>query len=71
MIIVFAIGFILGVATSFAIFRICSAGALVIDVSDTSDGPYMFLRIFKSIDFITKKKYICLRVNAEGIIPHK
>lgn len=69
---IFIIGYIFGIVSAFlSIYIRMNAGVLRIDHSDPFDSPYMFLEISKNIEYITKKKYILLKVRAEDFIPRK
>ena len=61
-------GMIVGiVATVIGVLRL-HVGVLQIDFSDPDDGPYMFLRVSKGANYISRKKYVLLRVSTENLI---
>lgn len=60
----FAIGFI---SACIAVLRL-KVGVLQIDRSDPSEPPYPFLRGIKSIDDISRRKYVLLEVKNENFI---
>lgn len=69
--IVFVIGLLIGIIAMEFIFRIDSVGDLRIDNSIPDDGPYLFLELSKDISHVRRKKYITLKVNTNGYIPHE
>lgn len=69
-----AIGVIIGVLISYFIRRYYTIGNLRIDNSDIDDGPYMFLEMDSSnggVGWISKQKYIVLKVLVNDYITHK
>jgi len=73
-----AIGVIIGVLISYFIRRhyifINPIGNLRIDNSDIDDGPYMFLEMDSSnggVEWISKQKYIVLKVLVNNYITHE
>lgn len=46
-------------------------GSLRIDKSDPIENPYLFLEIDDSVEDISNRKYIILRVKREDFIPRK
>lgn len=70
-ILVFFIGYIIGSCIIAFVFLSRMVGVLRVDHSDPLNGLYMFLEISKNIEYITKKKYILLKVRAEDFIPRK
>lgn len=68
------IGVIIGVLISYFIRRHYTIGNLRIDNSDIDDGPYMFLEMDSSnggVGWISKQKYIVLKVLVNDYITHK
>lgn len=70
MVIMGIIGFAVGfVAASIGVLSL-KVGILQIDRSDPSDPPYPFLRIdrYRSIDELSRRKYVLLEVKNENFI---
>lgn len=69
-----AVWIILGIAVGFIGacigFLRLSVGALRVDRSDP-DGPFMFLELKKSVEHVTSKKYVMLKVEDRDYIPHE
>lgn len=70
LVIIFAIGVVIGCIFSSIIRRSKSVGTLRIDSSDP-DGPFIFLELSKDMDTVASKKYVVLKVNLKSYIPHK
>lgn len=70
LVMVFAIGVVIGCIFSSIIRRSKSVGALRIDSFDP-DGPFMFLELSKGVDIVASKKYVVLKVNLKNFIPQK
>ena len=69
-----AIGVIIGDLISYFIRKHYTIGNLRIDNSDIDDGPYMFLEMDSSnggVEWISKQKYIVLKVLVNDYITHK
>lgn len=71
IVIVLAIGILIGCIITKIIFQIGSIGSLRIDTSDPDDEPYLFLELSKSVKHIYRQKYVTLKVNTKSYIPHK
>lgn len=67
----FLLGIFIGIAIVSVISRLSSIGNLVIDVSDSDDGPYLFLAMDRQVEEIVRKKYVTLKVDVKSIIPQK
>lgn len=70
LVIIFAIGVVVGSIITKIFTRSLGVGTLRIDTSD-SDGPYMFLELSKGVDIVASKKYVVLKVNLKSFIPQK
>lgn len=70
LVIIFAIGVVVGSIITKIITRSLGVGTLRIDTSD-SDGPYMFLELSKGVDIVASKKYVVLKVKLKNFIPQK
>ena len=64
------LGTVIGSIFTGIVFRCFLVGALRVDRSDP-DGPFMFLELKKSVEHVTSKKYIVLKVEDRDYIPHK
>lgn len=70
VIIIFAIGVVVGCIISAVVRSVKSVGTLRLDTSDP-DGPFMFLELSKGIPAIASKKYVLLKVNLKSYISRK
>lgn len=70
LVIIFAIGVVVGSIITQIIIRSLGVGTLRIDTSDP-DGSYMFLELSKGVDIVASKKYVVLKVNLKNFIPQK
>lgn len=70
MIIVFLAGVLIGTIIYAIAVKTASVGTLRIDQSDPEDSPYLFLELDKSINLITSKKYILMKVERKNYISH-
>ncbi len=64
------LGIVIGSIFTGIVFRFFLVGVLRVDRSD-SDGPFMFLELKKSVEHVTSKKYVVLKVEDKDFIPHK
>lgn len=70
LVIVFALGILVGIILTGIVFRFFLVGMLRVDRSDP-DGPFLFLELSKRIESVISKKYVVLRVKVKDFIPHK
>ena len=68
----YIIGVIVGVFIGW-VFTRCSksfdyVGALRVDNSDKTENPYLFLELWKNVDFVLKRKYVVLKVNPKSYL---
>lgn len=70
LVIIFALGVLIGVIFTGIIFRLLLVGTLRVDHSD-SDGPFLFLELSKRVEAVVSKKYVVLRVKVKDFLPHK
>lgn len=70
LVIILAIGIVVGSIITRIIIRPLDIGTLRIDTSDP-DGPFMFLELSKDVDAVAAKKYIILKVNLKSYISQK
>lgn len=70
LVIILAIGIVIGSIITRIIIRPLDIGTLRIDTSDP-DGPFMFLELSKDINTIASKKYVVLKVNLKNYISQK
>ena len=70
LVIIFAIGVVIGSIITRIINRPLDIGTLRIDTSDP-DGPFMFLELSKDVDTVASKKYVILKVNLKSYISQK
>ena len=70
LVIIFAIGVVIGSIITRIINRPLDICTLRIDTSDP-DGPFMFLELSKDVDSVTSKKYVILKVNLKSYISQK
>lgn len=70
MVIIFALGVLIGAIFMGIVFRFFLAGMLRVDHSDP-DGPFLFLELSKRVESVFSKKYVVLKVKAKDFIPHK
>ena len=70
LVIILAIGIVVGSIITRIINRPLDIGTLRIDTSDP-DGPFMFLELSKDVDSVTSKKYVILKVNLKSYISQK
>lgn len=68
---VFILGLIIGGAIAVTISRRRSIGDLIVDNSDVYDGPYLFLELRTTLNAISSKKYVTMRVNVKNYISQK
>ena len=66
-VIIFAVGFLIGIAVVQFTRKPEIFGTLRVDNSD-SDGPYLFLELSKDPNFIYKKKTVTFDVHCENYI---
>ena len=69
-----AIGVIIGFLISYFVRKHYTIGNLRIDNSDINDGPYLFLEMNSSnggVEWISKQKYIVLKVLVKDYISHE
>lgn len=65
-----AFGAVIGSIFTGIVFRFFLVGTLRVDRSDP-DGPFMFLELKKSIEHVTSKEYVVLKIEDKDFIPHK
>ena len=70
LVIILAIGIVVGSIITRIIIRPLDIGTLRIDTSDP-DGPFMFLELSKDVDTVASEKYVVLKVNLENYISQK
>ena len=70
LVIILAIGIVVGSIITRIIIRPLDIGTLRIDTSDP-DGPFMFLELSKDVDTVASKKYVILKVNLKSYISQK
>lgn len=70
LVIIFAIGIVVGSIITGIIIKPLNIGTLRIDTSDP-DGPFMFLELSKGVDTIASKKHVILKVNLKSYISQK
>jgi len=70
LVIILAIGIVVGSIITRIIIRPLDIGTLRIDTSDP-DGPFMFLELSKDVNAVASKKYVVLKVNLKNYISQK
>ncbi|QJU22537.1 hypothetical protein HLY09_25740 [Enterocloster bolteae] len=70
LVIIFAIGIVVGSIITRIVTKPLDFGTLRIDTSDP-DGPFMFLELSKDVDTVASKKYVILKVNLKSYISQK
>lgn len=70
LVIILAIGIVVGSIITRIIIRPLDIGTLRIDTSDP-DGPFMFLELSKDVNTVASKKYVVLKVNLKNYISQK
>lgn len=70
LVIILAIGIMVGSIITRIIIRPLDIGTLRIDTSDP-DGPFMFLELSKDVNTVASKKYVVLKVNLKSYISQK
>ena len=70
LIIIFAIGIVVGSIITRMVTKPLDFGTLRIDTSDP-DGPFIFLELSKDVDTVASKKYVILKVNLKSYISQK
>ena len=70
LVIILAIGVMVGSIITRIIIRPLDIGTLRIDTSDP-DRPFMFLELSKDVDTVASKKYVILKVNLKSYISQK
>ena len=70
LVIIFAIGIVVGSIITRIVTKPLDIGTLRIDTSDP-DGPFMFLELSKDVDTVASKKYVILKVNLKNYISQK
>ncbi|WP_303045837.1 hypothetical protein [Turicimonas muris] len=70
LVIILAIGIVVGSIITRIIIRPLDFGTLRIDTSDP-DGPFMFLELSKDVNTVASKKYVVLKVNLKNYISQK
>lgn len=67
----FFIGAIVGLLVGIAIVPTKIIGTLKIDHSDNDDRPYLFLEMNTSLEKLSKKKCVIMKVDIGDYIPHE
>ena len=67
VLIMFAVGVIVGSVSTQLILWTKRVGNLRVDTSDP-DGPYLFLELTKGLESVTKKDIVVLKVRKENLI---
>ena len=62
LILLVILGATVGSVITTIVSRVNTAGKLLIDTSDTEDGPHMFLQLHKNPNVVMKKKHVSLKV---------
>lgn len=70
LVIIFAIGIVVGSIITRIVTKPLDFGTLRIDTSDP-DGPFMFLELSKDVDTVASKKYVILKVDLKSYISQK
>ena len=70
LVIILAIGIVVGSIITRIIIKLLDIGTLRIDTSDP-DGPFMFLELSKDVNAVASKKYVVLKVNLKNYISQK
>ena len=70
LVIILAIGIVVGSIITRIIIRLLDIGTLRIDTSDP-DEPFMFLELSKDVNAVASKKYVVLKVNLKNYISQK
>lgn len=70
-IIIFLIGLLIGFIVAVIAIPLKLVGSLRVDHSDPTEPPYLFLELSESVESISKRKAVILKVKIEDFIPHK
>ena len=67
-VLLFLLGFMVGIASFLVYLIVRSVGTLRVDQSDPTEQPYLFLELDKPVESVTNKKYVLFRVIKKNFI---
>ena len=67
-VLLFLLGFMVGIASFLVYLIVRSVGTLRVDQSDPTEQPYLFLELDKPVETVTNKKYVLFRVIKKNFI---
>ena len=67
-VLLFLLGFMVGIVSFLVYLIVRSVGTLRVDQSDPTEQPYLFLELDKPVETVTNKKYVLFRVNKKNFI---
>jgi hypothetical protein len=65
--IIFVLGVLAGIAIAKSTFDKYTAGSLIINTSDSDDGPYLFLDLDEDINSISKHKSVTFKILVKNL----
>ena len=67
-VLLFLLGFMVGIVSFLVYLIVRSVGTLRVDQSDPTEQPYLFLELDKPVETVTNKKYVLFRVIKKNFI---
>ena len=67
-VLLFLLGFMVGIISFLVYLIVRSVGTLRVDQSDPTEQPYLFLELDKPVETVTNKKYVLFRVIKKNFI---
>ena len=67
-VLLFLLGFMVGIVSFLVYLMVRSVGTLRVDQSDPTEQPYLFLELDKPVESVINKKYVLFRVIKKNFI---
>ena len=67
-VLLFLLGFMVGIVSFLVYLIVRSVGTLRVDQSDPTEQPYLFLELVKPVESVINKKYVLFRVIKKNFI---
>ena len=67
-VLLFLLGFMVGIVSFLVYLIVRSVGTLRVDQSDPTEQPYLFLELDKPVETVTNKKYVLFRIIKKNFI---
>lgn len=71
LLLIFLLGISIGIIVTKFMCHKKAVDELLVDTSDTEDGPYMFLNLKHTPAEMMSKKYVTLKVTITDLLSHK